>query len=110
MNEIIMQEFDGVKVGNTLPIHLIEHAVKVSAPAGAKVSWEYPGYISIILESGEEIAFGESLESASGYSWNNYDITGTNTRADSFGELGEANLIASELWRQTADLINKEGK
>jgi hypothetical protein len=108
MHEINLQEFDGVKVGNTLPIHLIEHAIKVSAPAGIAVSWEYPGCISIVLTNGQEIAFGESLESASGYSWNNYDKEGTNTDVNSFDDLGEANLIAGELWRQISHLMAKE--
>jgi hypothetical protein len=65
-----LSEFDNVKSGNTFDILDILEKVKETAPKGAKVSWTYPGYISINLTSGTEIAFGESLEKAT-------DILGT---------------------------------
>ena len=102
---IRMNEFDGINTGNKIPIHLIEHAVKITAPIDSKVNWEYPGYISIVLPNGTEIAFGESLESNSGYSWNDFDTNGTNNYADSFDDLGEIDLIVSKLWDQTKHLI-----
>ena len=108
MHEINLQEFDGVKRGNALPVHLIEHGLRVTAPEGVKVSWDYPGYISIVLANGQEIAFGESLESASGYSWNNYQLDGTNTECGSFDDLKNTRLIVDELWRQISHLMAKE--
>ena len=96
---------DGVKIGNTVPIHLIEHAIKVSAPTGSKVNWSYPNYISILLSNGTEIAFGESLEADSGYSWNDFNSDGSNTYSDSFDDLGDVDLIVNKLWEQTANII-----
>jgi hypothetical protein len=104
-NEIALSEFDDKASGNKLPIHLIEYAVKVTAPAGAKVEWQYPGYISIVLSDGTEIGFGESLSDDSGYSWNDFTPDGTNRYADSFPDLGDVDLIVAKLWEQTAHLL-----
>ena len=94
---------------NKLPIHLIEYAVKVTAPATAKVAWNYPGYISITLSDGTEIAFGESSDE-SGYSWNDYSPEGTNRYIDYIADLGDADLIVSKLWEQTAHLLEINGE
>ena len=105
---IRLNDFDeAASVGNTHPIHLVLNEIKLTAPAGAKVNWEYPGYISIVLSNGVEIAFGESLESDTGYSWNNFDIDGTNTHANSFDDLNDIDLIVNKLWEQTS-IITKE--
>jgi hypothetical protein len=109
-NEIALTEFDDKASGNKLPIHLIEHAVKVTAPAGAKVEWQYPGYISIVLSDGTEIGFGESLSDDSGYSWNDFTPDGTNRYADSFPDLGDVDLIVAKLWEQTAHLLEMKGE
>lgn len=106
-NTIKLADFDGIDSGNKHPIHLILNKIKVTAPIGAKVEWEYPGYISILLSNGTEIAFGESLDSDSGYSWNDFDSTGTNTYADSYGDLMDIDLIVNKLWEQTAPLIKE---
>jgi hypothetical protein len=103
---IKLSEFDDVtNSGNTHPIHLVMHEIKLTAPTGAKVNWEYPGYISIVLSNGTEIAFGESLESESGYSWNSYDLEGTSDYCNSFDDLKDIDLIVSTLWDQTKEII-----
>ena len=90
---------------NTYPIELVMHKIKDTAPAGAKVAWQYPGYVSIVLENGREIAFGESLESDSGYSWNCYDLDGTNNLVGAFNDLKDPALIVSTLWTQAKEII-----
>lgn len=97
-------EFDDIESANTFGIKNIMEKIKESAPVGSKVSWTFPGYVSIMLASGTEIAFGESLEVDTGYSWNDFDMEGTNTRSNSFGDLGSIDLIVSKLWEQTAPL------
>ena len=93
---------------NTYPIELVMHKIKDTAPAGAKVEWQYPGYVSIVLENGREIAFGESLESDSGYSWNCYEIDGANDLVGAFNDLKDPALIVSTLWAQAKTLLPKE--
>jgi hypothetical protein len=105
MNEIRLGEFDDVETANTWGIQEILARVKETAPTGARVAWTYPGYISIVLESGTEIGFGESLEKDSGYSWNDFDKEGNNRYADSFEDLGDIEAIVNKLWEQTAHLI-----
>jgi hypothetical protein len=90
---------------NTYPIELVMHKIKDTAPAGSKVEWQYPGYVSIVLSSGREIAFGESLESDSGYSWNCYDLDGTNNLVGAFNDLKDTALIVSTLWTQAKEII-----
>jgi hypothetical protein len=90
---------------NTYPIELVMHKIKDTAPAGSKVEWQYPGYVSIVLSSGREIAFGESLESDSGYSWNCYDLDGTNNLVGAFNDLKDPALIVSTLWTQAKEII-----
>jgi NADH dehydrogenase FAD-containing subunit len=82
--------------------------VTETAPAGARVAWTYPGYISIVLSNGIEIAFGDSLSTNTGYSWNDFDLQGTNTYADSFEDLGDIEAIVNKLWEQTAQLTKEE--
>jgi hypothetical protein len=95
---------------NIHPIHLIQHEITLTAPTGAKVEWQYPGYISIVLESGIEIAFGESLESDSGYSWNSYDLEGNSDYCDSFDDLKDIKAIVNKLWAQSAPLLENKGE
>lgn len=102
---IKLGEFDDIESANTWGIKDIMERVIETAPEGSKVSWNFPGYISIVLSNGTEIAFGESLESDTGYSWNDFDLEGTNTYADSFDDLGDIDLIVSKLWEQTTKLI-----
>lgn len=104
---IKMNQFDELSATNTHPIHLVTHEIKLTAPAGAKVEWQYPGYVSIVLSNGREIAFGESLEADSGYSWNCYEVDGTNDLCGAFDDLGDVKEIAKELWRQAAPLLEK---
>ena len=105
---IKLGEFDDIESANTYGINDITNAIKLTAPNGSKVEWQYPGYVSIVLSNGTEIAFGESLESDKGYSWNDYDLNGTNTYAGSFNDLGDIDLIVKELWDQTAHLTKGE--
>jgi hypothetical protein len=104
---IKLGEFDDVESGNTFGILDVMQRISESAPTGAKVIWEYPGYISIVLSNGTEIAFGESLESESGYSWNSYDLEGTSDYCNSFDDLKDIDSIVKELWRQAAPLLEK---
>ena len=105
---IKLGEFDDIESANTYGIKDITEQIKLSAPNGAKVEWQYPGYVSIVLSNGIEIAFGESLESDTGYSWNDFDTNGTNTYAGSFDDLKNIELIVKELWKQTAILTKGE--
>jgi hypothetical protein len=103
-HKVKLGEFDDVESMNMFGIKEIMERVIETAPKGARVAYTYPGYISIVLESGTEIAFGESLESDTGYSWNDYDKEGTNRFADSFDDLKSVELIVSKLWEQTTNL------
>jgi hypothetical protein len=100
-------EFDDIESGNTFGIQEITEKIKQTAPKGARIEWQFPGYVSIVLESGTEIAFGESLEKESGYSWNDFDGEGNNTYADSFEDLKDIDLIVNKLWEQTAPLTKE---
>jgi hypothetical protein len=100
-------EFDDVESLNTWGIKDIMEKIKETAPQGAKVSWTFPGYVSINLSNGIEIAFGESLESETGYSWNDFDSEGYNHNANSFEDLKNIDAIVKKLWEQTAH-ITKE--
>jgi hypothetical protein len=92
---------------NTIKIKDILAKVQETAPKSAKVSWEYPGYISIYLSNKTEIAFGESLESDSGYTWNDFDFEGTNKYAGGFDDLGNLDAIVSEFWNQASEVISQ---
>ena len=107
---IRLQDFDDLVSGNTYPIHLVQHELTLTAPVGSAVRWTYPGYVSIVLESGTEIAFGESLEKDSGYSWNSYDLEGASDYCDTFEDLKDIKKIVSKLWEQVAPLLKKEGE
>jgi hypothetical protein len=109
-NEIKLGEFDDVESANTFGILGILDKVKATAPVGAKVEWQYPGYISIVLSDGTEIAFGESLSDDTGYTWNDYAADGTNRYADSFPDLADVDLIVAKLWEQTAHLLEIKGE
>jgi len=104
---IKLTAFDSGKSGNTFDINQVMKEIAETAPEGVKVNWEFPGYISIILTNGREIAFGESLESKSGYSWNCYELDGTNDACDSFDDLKEISAIVAKLWEQTAPLVGE---
>ena len=94
-------------MGNTIDIQEITEKIKQTAPKGARVEYQYPGYISIVLDSGTEIAFGDSLEKDSGYSWNDYDKEGASNYADSFEDLADIEAIVNKLWEQTAPLTKE---
>ena len=106
-HEVRLGDFDDVESANTFGILDIMQKIQETAPIGSKVNWSFPGYVSIVLDNGTEIAFGESLESDTGYSWNDFDVQGNNTNADSFEDLADIDLIVSKLWEQTANLIGK---
>jgi hypothetical protein len=94
-------------MSNTIDIQEIMEKIKQTAPKGARIEWQFPGYISIVLSNGTEIAFGESLEKDTGYSWNDFDLEGTNKNADSFEDLKDIDLIVNKLWEQTAPLTKE---
>lgn len=104
---IKLGEFDDVESGNTFGIQDVMKEIAETAPEGVKVNWEFPGYISIILTNGREIAFGESLEAESGYSWNCYELDGTNDAIGAFDDLKEISAIVAKLWEQTAPLVGE---
>jgi hypothetical protein len=104
---IRLTEFDDAKSRNTFDIMEIMKEIAETAPEGVKVHWEFPGYISIILTNGREIAFGDSLETDSGYAWNCYELDGTNDSWDSFNDLKEISAIVAKLWEQTAHLVGE---
>lgn len=106
MNEIKLGDFDDIESANTFGIQEITERIANTAPSGARVTWAYPGYVSINLSNGTEIAFGESLESDTGYSWNDFDAEGNNTYSDSFEDLGDIDAIVNKLWEQTSHLID----
>jgi hypothetical protein len=84
---------------------LIEDKIIATAPDGARVAFTFPGYVSIVLTNGVEIAFGESLSDDTGYTWNDYSADGTNRYADYIPDLGDVDLIVNKLWEQTAHLL-----
>jgi hypothetical protein len=100
-------DFDDVESGNTFGILDIVEKIKETAPEGARVAYTYPGYVSIVLSNDTEIAFGDSLESETGYSWNDFDSEGYNHNANSFEDLKNIDAIVKKLWEQTAH-ITKE--
>jgi len=93
-------------MSNTINIQDILTKIQETAPEGANVSWEYPGYISIYLANKTEIAFGESLESDSGYTWNDFDFEGTNRHAGGFQDLGNLDAIVAEFWNQASEAVH----
>jgi hypothetical protein len=100
-------EYTVRKNANTFGILDIMSKIQETAPQGSKIAWTFPGYVSIVLENGTEIAFGDSLSTDTGYSWNDFDREGTNTYSDSFEDLADINAIVNKLWEQTAPLIGK---
>lgn len=108
MSDIRLTEFHGGTSGNAFPIESVMQRIKETAPAAVKsVNWEFPGYVSIVLHNEREIAFGDSLEKDSAYSWNCYESDGTNDACDSFDDLKEISAIVAKLWEQTAPLLGK---
>lgn len=106
---IRLEQFHDDVSGNTCNIHDVMQAIINTAPQGVKVNYEFPGYISIVLPNDYEIAFGDSLEKDSGYSWNTYDAEGTSDYCDAFDDLGNTDLIANKLWAQAAPVLEKAG-
>ena len=100
-------DFDDVESGNTFGILDIMEKIKQTAPEGARVAYTFPGYVSINLTNGTEIAFGDSLDSDTGYSWNDFDKEGYNHNANSFEDLADIEAIVNKLWEQTAPLTKK---
>ena len=107
-NNIELKEFDSPFNKNKKDIHQVQALIESTAPAGSRIAWEYPGYISIVLSNGREIAFGDSLDDVTGYSWNSYEVDGTNKYGDSFDELDTVEAIVNKLWAQIAHLLNNE--
>jgi hypothetical protein len=95
-------------MSNKIDIKDILVKVQETAPESAKVFWEYPGYISVYFSNKTEIAFGESLESDSGYTWNDFDFEGTNKYAGGFDDLGNLDAIVAEFWSQISGLPTPE--
>lgn len=72
-------------------------AVIKTAPAGAEISWEYPGYINIILGD-DTLALGEHLSEDTGYNWNNEE----GNKAGEIASLEDATEIANTFWIQVS--------
>ena len=93
-------------VKNTIDIQEVLKAVQVSEPQDFTVKWEYPGYIAITKhDKSVQISFGDSLDDASGYTWNALDLEGRELGNGSFDDLGSVQAIVIELWNQTSELI-----
>jgi hypothetical protein len=107
-HNIEIKEFDSPFNKNKQDIHKVQQLIESTAPQGARIAWEYPGYISIVLSNGREIAFGNSLDDSTGYSWNSYEVDGTNKYGDSFQELDTVEEIVNKLWAQIAHLLSNE--
>jgi hypothetical protein len=107
---IKLGEFDDIESFNMFAIKDIMQRITDTAPEGVKVSWAFPGYVSIVLPNEREIAFGESLELESGYSWNCYELDGTNDACDAFDDLKDIDAIVNKLWQQTSSLLEKSEK
>ena len=60
-NNIELKEFDSPFNKNKQDIHKVQALIESTAPQGARVAWQYPGYVSIVLSNGREIAFGDSF-------------------------------------------------
>jgi hypothetical protein len=106
---IRLEQFHDDASGNTCNIHDVMKAIINTAPQGVKVNYEFPGYVSIVLPNDYEIAFGDSLEKANGYSWNTYDAEGYSDYCDAFDDLGDTDSIANKLWQQAAPVLEKAG-
>jgi hypothetical protein len=108
---IELKEFDAPLNKNKHDIKSVQALIESTAPAGSRVTWSYPGYTSIILSNGVEIAFGDSLDDESGYTWNSYDAEGTCNACGYFEEPAAIEDISNKLWAQSAALLpRKEDK
>jgi len=107
-HNIELKEFDSPLNKNRHDIHKVQQVIESTAPQGARIAWEYPGYISIVLSNGREIAFGDSLDDESGYTWNSYDVDGTCNHCGYFAEFAAIEDIAVKLWAQIAHLLSNE--
>jgi hypothetical protein len=90
---------------NTIKIEDITAKIRETAPEGVSVTWEFPGYVSVLLPNKTEICFGESLESDTGYTWNDFDAEGSNFYCGGFEDLGNLDAIVAEFWNQTAEVL-----
>lgn len=109
--DIELKEFDAPLNKNKYDIHKVQQLIESTAPKGSRVTWSYPGYTSIVLSNGVEIAFGDSLDDESGYTWNSYDADGTCNHCGYFSEPATIEEIPNKLWQQAAALLsNKENK
>lgn len=106
--EIELKEFDAPLNKNRHDIHKVQALIESTAPAGSKVYWSYPGYTSIILSNGVEIAFGDSLDDESGYTWNSYELDGSCNHFGYFAEPATIEEIPAKLWEQSAAVLPKE--
>jgi hypothetical protein len=109
--DIELKEFDAPLNKNKHDIHKVQNLIESTAPQGSRVTWTYPGYTSIVLSNGIEIAFGDSLDDESGYTWNSYDVDGTCNHCGYFEEPATIEEIPNKLWQQAAALLpGKEDK
>lgn len=106
--EIELKEFDAPLNKNRHDIQKVQALIESTAPAGSKVFWSYPGYTSIVLSNGVEIAFGDSLDDETGYSWNSYELDGTCNHFGYFEEPATIEEIPAKLWEQSAAVLPKE--
>ena len=110
-NNIELKEFDSPFNKNKHDIHKVQNLIESTAPQGSRVTWSYPGYTSIVLSNGVEIAFGDSLDDESGYTWNSYELDGSCNHYGYFAEPATIEEIPNKLWQQAAALLpNKENK
>ena len=96
-------------MAHPVTIESVMEAIKETAPDTVKsVTWEFPGFISIMFNNNDQISFGESLDYAEGYSWQ-IDNEGGEFGTDSFGNFPTARDVACQLWMQFYRVTRKVG-
>lgn len=87
-------------MAHPVTIESVMEAIKETAPDTVKsVTWEFPGFVSVMFENNDQISFGEHLDQADGYSWQADDEEGC-FASDSFGNFPTAREVADFLWIQ----------
>jgi len=91
-----------MKMARTVSIESVIEAIKETAPDSVKsVTWEFPGYVSVVFNNNDEISFGEHLDQEDGYSWQADNLGGCFADSE-FGNFPTAKEVADQLWSQFA--------
>jgi len=92
---------------NKVDIQEVLKAVQESLePQGFSVTWEFPGFISVCnMDKTVQIGFGDTLDDATGYSWNATDDEGRDLDSNSFDDLGSVEAIVEEFMKQIDEFL-----